>query len=431
MKIQNIYAREILDSNGNPTIETTVELLDGTTGVASVPSGASTGKTEVLELRDEDKNRYRGKGVLKAVDIVNNTIKPLFKDREIKSQEDFDKILIDADGTDLKVKLGGNSILSCSMAFCRAVANSFGLQLYEYINMIYWGDNSHISKMQMPTPLVLVLEGGKHGNWATDIQEYMVIPNMKEFGSFQETIKASVDVYKSIEKILEEKKYSTGVGFEGAFAPQEIKSNKEAFEIIIDGIEKAGYTVGKAFTLAIDVASSEFYNENSKLYELKREAKKLNTNEWFKLQTDWYSQYPISSVEDPFNQDDWETWSNFTSTFGKDKMIVGDDLLTTNVKRIAKGIEKKSANTVLVKLNQIGTVTETLNAIRLASENDMKSIISHRSGETNDDFIADLVVATPAEFSKFGGPNRGERIAKYNRLLEIEKRIEKLPREII
>lgn len=422
MKIQKISATEILDSNGNPTIETTVELLDGTIGIASVPSGASTGKTEVLELRDGDKNRYRGKGVLKAVDIVNNTIAPLFKDKELKSQADFDKILIDADGTDLKVKLGGNSILSCSMAFSRAVANSFGLELYEYINMTYWKDNSHITKMEMPTPLVLVLEGGKHGNWATDIQEYMVIPNIEEFGSFKEAMRVSVDVYKSIEKILEEKKYSTGVGFEGAFAPQEIKSNKEAFDIIVEGIEKAGYTPGKAFTIAIDVASSEFYNEESKLYELKREDQNLSTEDWFKLQSEWYSQYPIVSIEDPFNEDDWETWSKFTSEFGSNKMVVGDDLLTTNVKRIAKCIEEKSANSVLIKLNQIGTVTETLNAIKLATENGMKSIISHRSGETNDDFIADLVVATPAEFSKFGGPNRGERVAKYNRLLEIEKR---------
>ncbi|MGI6484287.1 MAG: phosphopyruvate hydratase [Candidatus Dojkabacteria bacterium] len=420
MKIENIVAREILDSNGNPTIETEIELLDGTKGIASVPSGASTGKTEVLELRDGDKTRYNGKGVLKAVEIVNKTIAPLFKDKTISSQEEFDKILINADGTDLKVKLGGNSILSCSMAYARAMATSFGLELFDYLAMTYWKNNNYRNKLSLPTPLVLVLEGGKHGNWATDIQEYMVVPNMELFEKFNKAMEASVNVYKSIEKILDEKEYSVGLGFEGAFAPKEIKSNKEAFDIIVEGIKKAGYTE-EAFKIAIDVASSEFYNEQSKIYELRSEDKKLTTDEWYKLQMEWYSQYPIISVEDPFNQDDWETWTKFNQEYGKGKMVVGDDLLTTNVKRIAKNIETKSSNAVLIKLNQIGTVTETLNAIRLADENGMSSIISHRSGETNDDFIADLVVATPAKYSKFGGPNRGERVSKYNRLLCIEK----------
>ena len=420
MKIENIIAKEILDSNGNPTVETEVELLDGTKGIASVPSGASTGKTEVLELRDGDKTRYNGKGVLKAVDIVNKIISPLFKDKEISSQEEFDKILIDADGTDLKVKLGGNSILSCSMAFSRAVAKSFGLELFDYLAMTYWKDNNYRNKLTLPTPLVLVLEGGKHGNWATDVQEYMIIPNLESFKEFNKVLEASVKVYKNIERILDEKGYSVGLGFEGAFAPKEIKSNKEAFEIITDGINKAGYGE-KDFKIAIDVASSEFYNEESKLYELNRENKKLTTDEWYKLQMEWYSQFPIVSVEDPFNQDDWETWAKFNQDFGKGRMVVGDDLLTTNVKRIKKSIEMKSSNAVLIKLNQIGTVTETLNAIRLADENNMASIISHRSGETNDNFIADLVVATPAKYSKFGGPNRGERISKYNRLLAIER----------
>lgn len=420
MKIENIVAREILDSNGNPTIETEVELLDGTKGVAAVPSGASTGKTEVLELRDGDKTRYSGKGVLKAVEIVNKTIAPLFKDKTISSQEEFDKILIDADGTELKEKLGGNSILSCSMAYARAMANSFGLELFDYLAMTYWKNNNYRNKLSLPTPLVLVLEGGKHGNWATDIQEYMIMPNMELFGKFSKAMEASVKGYKNIEKILDEKGYSIGLGFEGAFAPKEIKSNKEAFDIIEDGIKKAGYTE-EAFKIAIDVASSEFYNEEKKMYELRSENKKLTTEEWYKLQMEWYSQYPIISVEDPFNQDDWDTWTKFNNEFGKENMVVGDDLLTTNVKRIAKNIETKSSNTVLIKLNQIGTVTETLNAIRLADENGMNSIISHRSGETNDDFIADLVVATPAKYSKFGGPNRGERVSKYNRLLAIEK----------
>ncbi len=422
MKIQNIYAREILDSNGNPTIETTVELLDGTKGVASVPSGASTGKPEVLELRDNETNRYGGKGVLKAVDIVNNVIAPLFKDKEIHNQEEFDKILIEADGTDLKVKLGGNSILSCSIAFCRAIANSFGIEMYQYIGMIYWGEKYSESHFQLPTPLMLVLEGGKHGNWATDIQEYMIVPNIAKFGNFSESLRAGVNVYKNIEKILIEKNYSTGVGFEGAFAPMEIKnSNEEAFGIIVDGIKRAGYTPGEDFNIAIDVAASEFYNEQENTYKIDRGQRSVSTDEWYSIQKDLYSKYPIISVEDPFNEDDWDTWTKFATDFGRDgKMIVGDDLLTTNVKRIERCITGKSANALLAKPNQIGTVTETLNAIRMATENGMNAIVSHRSGETIDDFIADLVVATPAKFSKFGGPVRGERVAKYNRLLEIE-----------
>ena len=423
MKIEGIFAREILDSNGNPTIETTVELLDGTKGIASVPSGASTGKTEVLELRDGDKERYNGKGVLKAVDIVNNTIAPLFKDKTIENQEEFDRILLEADGTELKTKLGGNSILSCSIAFCRAVANSFGIEMYQYIGMIYWGDKYSNDKFQLPTPLLLVLEGGKHGDWATDIQEYMVVPNIERFGSFAESLRAGVKVYKNLEQILIEKNYSIGVGFEGAFAPKEIKgSNEEAFQIMVDAIKRSGFKTGREFNIAIDVASSEFYNEDEKVYKLNAGKTHLTTDEWYSLQKELYSKYPIISVEDPFHEDDWETWTKFTADFGQDgKRIVGDDLLTTNVKRIQKAIEEKAVNSVLIKLKQIGKVSETLDAIRLTVESGMSAVISHRSGETNDDFIADLVVATPANQCKFGGPSRGERLAKYNRLLEIEE----------
>ena len=419
MKIEKISALEILDSNGNPTIETTIELLDGTIETASVPSGASTGKNEVHELRDGDPNRYNGKGVRKAVEIVNKEISKLVKDKEFQSQEEFDNLLIQADGTPLKTKLGGNSILSCSIAFCKVVAKSLGLELFDYIGMIYHGDKYNKDTLTLPTPLLLVLEGGKHGNWATDVQEYMVIPNMQKFITFKEALRAGTSVYKTIEKILDKKGYSTGVGFEGAFAPKEIQSNKEAFDIILKGIKVAGYIPGEDFTLALDVASSEFYNEETKKYELRRENKILNAEEWFELQKEWYSQYPISSIEDPFEEDSWDMWSKFTEAFGE-RMVVGDDLLTTNVERIKEGIEKRSANTVLIKPNQIGTVTETINAIRLGTENNFDSIISHRSGETTDSFIADLAVATPAKYCKFGGPNRGERIVKYNRLLEIE-----------
>lgn len=423
MKIEKIHALEILDSNGNPTIETTIELLDGTIETASVPSGASTGKNEVHELRDGDSNRYNGKGVTKAVEIVNNEIATLLMNKEFKSQEEFDNLLIEADGTPLKTKLGGNSILSCSIAFSKVVAKSLGLELFDYLGMVYHGDTYNKRNLKTPTPLLLVLEGGKHGNWATDIQEYMIIPNMDKFINFKEALRAGTAVYKAIEKILEQKEYSTGVGFEGAFAPKEIQSNKEAFDIILEGINLTGYIPGEDFSLAIDVASSEFYNEETKKYELRRENKVLDAQEWFELQTEWYSQYPIVSVEDPFEQDDWEMWTKFTEKFGNG-MVVGDDLLTTNVKRIQEGIEKKSANTVLIKPNQIGTVTETFDAIKLGTANNFDCIISHRSGETVDSFIADLSVATPAKYCKFGGPNRGERVAKYNRLLEIQDILE-------
>ncbi len=425
MKIQNIHAQEILDSNGNPTILTEIELWSGDKGRASVPSGASTGKTEVLELRDNDEGRYQGKGVLKAVDIVNNHIAPLVKDKEFTSQREFDELLINTDGTELKTKLGGNCILSCSMAFCRAVANSFGIPLYQYIGMIYWGEKYTEDKFKLPVPLLLVLEGGKHGNWATDIQEYMIIPNKERFPTMEKQLEEGISVYKSIEKILDEKKYSVGVGFEGAFAPKEITSNQEAFDIIIEGIKRAGFKEGEDFTMAIDAASSEFFNEQTGFYELKREQKNLSAEDWMSLQLKWYSQYPIYSIEDPFNQDDWGSWKSITEKIGTEKLIVGDDLLTTNTKRIKKGIEEKAMNTVLIKLNQIGTVTETIDAIQLAKENNIKSIISHRSGETTDDFIADLVVGTASEYSKFGGATRGERVVKYNRLLEIEREINK------
>ena len=426
MKIQNISAREILDSNGNPTIETTVELLDGTKGIASVPSGTSTGKKEVHELRDGDMNRYEGKGVLKAVNIVNNTISPLFKDKEINSQEEFDNLLIETDGTKNKEKLGGNTILSCSEAFARAVANSFGLELFDYIAMTYWKDNSYRNKLTLPTPLVLVLEGAKHGNWATDVQEYMIVPNSSYFKTFSEKIEASVKVYKQIGKILSEKNYSTGVGFEGAYAPRELKTNQEAFNIIIESINKSNYKVGEHFSIALDIASSEFYSPQSSTYNLKKENRNLSPQEWNNFQMEWYKKYSIVSVEDPFDQDDWDLWSKFTQEYGKMGMVVGDDLLTTNVERIKMGIEKKAINTVLIKPNQIGTVTETLNAIKLTEKKGLNSIISHRSGETNDSFIADLVVGTPSKFAKFGGVNRGERLSKYNRLLNIENSLTRI-----
>ncbi len=425
MKIKNVHAREIVDSNGVPTISTEIEILSGEIGRGDVPSGASTGKTEVIEIRDGDKDRYNGKGVLKAVEIVNTKIKELLVGKEFTSQREFDQLLIDEDGTKLKKNLGGNSILSCSMAFARAVSSSFGLPLYQYLGMTYWEKEYDEKNFKVPTPQILMMEGAKHGNWATDIQEYMLVPNMKKFGTFSEVLRVSTEIFHTLHDILDERGYSVGLGLEGAYAPQELKSNEEAFEIIVEAIKKSGFKPKDDFKLALDLAASEFYDEDNDKYNLKSEGRELAKEEWVDLQREWYSKYPMVSIEDPLYEDDWDAWVEFTKEFGDKYMVVGDDLLTTNTKRIEKGINEKAMNSVLIKLNQIGTVSETLDAIRMSVENDMGAIISHRSGETNDDFIADLVIATPAQYCKFGAPSRGERVVKYNRLLEIEETLQR------
>ncbi len=418
MKIKNIHAIEILDSRGVPTISTEIELWSEDKARGDVPSGASTGENEVLELRDGDSNRYGGKGVLKAVDIINTVIKEAVIDKEFESQKQFDDFLIELDNTKNKSKLGGNSILSCSMAFCRVSALRVGLELYEYLGFIYWEKEYSEDKFVLPRPQILLLEGGKHGNWSTDIQEYMVIPKENTFPNFKDTLRAGSEIFHHIHDILDGMGYSVGVGYEGAYAPKEMKSNKEALDIIMKGVQSAGYD-GK-FEIALDVASSEFFNKDTQKYDLRREDKSLDANEWLQLQKDWYSQYPMFSIEDPMDQNAWGDWKRFTLELGSKYQIVGDDLLVTNTELIQKGISEKAINAVLIKLNQIGTVTETLNAIRMTVDNGMNAVISHRSGETNDNFIADLVVGTPAQQSKFGGPDRGERLAKYNKLLEIE-----------
>ncbi|MFA7628128.1 MAG: phosphopyruvate hydratase [Candidatus Dojkabacteria bacterium] len=425
MKIKNIRAREILDSNGYPTISTEIEVWSGEIGKAEVPSGTSTGKTEVVEMRDQDPERYNGKGVLNAVETINTKLKDLLVDKEFTSQKEFDQMLIEADGTEFKEKLGGNTILSCSMAFARAVTEAFGLELYEYLAMTYWDKQYDNKNFKLPTPQILVMEGAKHGNWATDIQEYMLVPNMETFENFAEALRASTEVFHSIHEILDSKQYSVGLGLEGGYAPKELKSNEEAFEIILEAIKKAGFEINTHFTLALDLASSEFFNEDKNVYHLKREDEILSRDELIALQENWVNKYPIKSIEDPLYEDDWEGWSLYTQKLGEKIMVVGDDLITTNTKRIKKALENKSINSVLVKLNQIGTVSETLDAIRTTVENNLKAIVSHRSGETNDDFIADLVIATPAQLCKFGAPSRGERIVKYNRLLEIEQRLQR------
>ncbi|PKN02695.1 phosphopyruvate hydratase [Candidatus Dojkabacteria bacterium HGW-Dojkabacteria-1] len=425
MKIKNVHAIEILDSRGIPTISTEIELWSGDKARGEVPSGASTGVNEVLELRDGDKARYNGKGVLKAVEIVNTTIKNAVIDKEFESQKQFDDFLRELDGTENKSKLGGNSILSCSMAFCKAVAKRVGIELYEYIGMIYWEKEYSVEKFKLPRPQILVMEGGKHGNWSTDIQEYMVVPKEGVFPNFKEQLRAGSEIFHALHDVLDEKGYSVGVGFEGAYIPKELSGNKESLDIILEGIKRAGYKPGEQFEIALDFAASEFFNKESGKYDLKKENKSLSPQEWYEIQKEWYSQYPIYSTEDMFEQDSWESWTTLTQELGSKLQVVGDDLLVTNTKLIQKGIQEKAINAVLIKLNQIGTVTETLEAIKMTVDNGMNAVISHRGGETNDDFIADLVVGTPAQQSKFGGPDRGERLAKYNRLLIIENSLGK------
>jgi len=420
MKIKDIHAIEILDSRGIPTVSTEIELWSGDKAKGDVPSGASVGDREVLELRDNDKNRYKGKGVLKAIENVNTLIKQQIIDKDFESQRQFDELLIRLDGTENKSKLGGNTILSSSMAFCRATSKRIGLELFEYLGMIYWDKEYSREKFKMPRPQILLMEGGKHGNWATDIQEYMIVPRENAFPNFKEILRATSEIFHTVQDILDIKEYSVGVGYEGGYAPKELKSNKESLDIIVEGIEKAGYIPREQFEIALDVASSEFMNKENRKYELRREGKVVPADEWLNIQKDWYSQYPIFSIEDPMDQDSWEDWSTFTSQLGNKYQVVGDDLLTTNTRLIQRGINERSMNAVLIKLNQIGSVSETLDAIRMTVDNRMQAIVSHRSGETNDSFIADLVIGTPAQQSKFGAPSRGERLAKYNRLLEIE-----------
>ncbi len=421
MKITEVRAMEILDSRGVPTISTTIKLNDGTIANGEVPSGASTGKTEVLELRDNDPKRYFGKGVLKAVDIVNTEIANAIIGKEFNDQYELDQFLKELDGTEYKTRLGGNSILSVSMAFCNATAESLGIPLYKYFAQLYWGDNWNDNKLQMPMPLILIMEGGKHGNWATDIQEYKLVPLKNAFPDYAEALRAGAEIFKTLHDILVKKGYSATVGFEGAFAPNQIQTNKEAFDLIMQAIEKSGYKPYDQIMLAIDFASSEFYDEKSKLYNLRRENKQLTADEFIDFQLELYSHYPMYSVEDPLYEESWSDWQKFMKKVGSKYQVIGDDLLTTNIKRIQKAIDLHAVNAVLIKLNQIGTVAETLEAIKLSEKVGYKCVVSHRSGETNESMIADLVVGTYADQTKFGGPDRGERLAKYNRLLKIEK----------
>lgn len=414
MKIKEIFAQEILDSRGNPTIEATVTLEDGSIGTSMVPSGASTGSHEAVELRDGDLERYNGAGVLKAVENVNNIISYKLQGVDAANQRLVDKMMIELDGTENKAKLGANAILAVSMAAARAEASSEKLPLYEYLARL---DPDFDGKYVMPIPMMNIMNGGKHANWATDIQEYMILPTGAD--NFQEAVRMCAEIYAQLKKVVKNKGYATGIGDEGGFAP-EVKSNEEPFALMAEAIKNAKYELGKDVFLGIDAAATEFFTDDQ--YDLRKEGKAMGSLDLADFYAGMMEKYPIVSLEDIFAEDDWSGFGAFHKKFPK-KQLVGDDLYVTNPKRLQKGIELKASNSILIKLNQIGTVSETVDAILLARKNDMTAVVSHRSGETEDTFIADFVVAMGTGQIKTGAPCRSERTAKYNRLMAIEREL--------
>ncbi len=398
-----------MDSRGNPTIEAEVILEDGTTGRAAVPSGASTGENEAVELRDGDKLRYLGKGVLKAVENVNEKIGRELEGLDVLDQTQIDQTMIELDGTENKSNLGANALLAVSLASARAAAAFQQLPLYRYIG----GTNAKT----LPVPMMNILNGGAHADNNVDFQEFMVMPVGAE--SFTEALRCGAEIFHNLKSVLKSRGYSTGVGDEGGFAPN-LKSNEEAIETILEAIENAGYKAGQNVMLALDPAASEFYS-NGKYVFKKSDKRELSSEEMAAYWTDWCGKYPIISIEDGMAENDWEGWENLNSSVGKTVQLVGDDLFVTNVKFLQRGIEENAANSILIKVNQIGTLTETLDAIELARTHNMTAVISHRSGETEDTFIADLAVATNAGQIKTGSLCRSDRIAKYNQLLRIEE----------
>ncbi|EJT6495165.1 phosphopyruvate hydratase [Clostridium perfringens] len=410
IEIIDVVARQILDSRCFPTVEVEVYLEDGTVGRAAVPSGASTGIYEAVELRDGDKDKYLGKGVEKAVANVNDTIAEEIIGLNVLDQAYIDKTLIELDGTKNKGKLGANAILGVSLAVAQAAANYLGMPLYQYIG----GVNAKV----LPVPMMNIINGGSHADNSVDIQEFMIMP--VGFDCFERAVRACAEVYHALKKTLNSKGYSTGVGDEGGFAPN-LKSNEEAIEVILEAIEKAGYEPGKEFFIAIDAASSEYYKDGK--YVLEHEGKTLTAAEMVDFFEDWVNKYPIISIEDGMAEEDWEGWKLMTERLGKKVQLVGDDLFVTNTERLKTGIEKGIANSILIKLNQIGTLTETLNAIEMANRAGYTAVVSHRSGETEDTTIADLVVAVNAGQIKTGAPARSERVAKYNQLIRINEEL--------
>jgi enolase len=410
-KIEVIVAREILDSRGNPTVEVEVGLSDGSFGRAAVPSGASTGKYEAVELRDRAKKRYMGKGVEKAVQNVNRVIAPALAWMDATDQRLVDRTLIELDGTPNKRRFGANAILGVSLAVARAAADSLYMPLYRYIG----GTNA----CKVPTPMMNILNGGLHAANNVDLQEFMIMPVGGK--TFKHALRIGTEVFHGLASILKEKGYSTAVGDEGGFAP-DLKSNDQAVEMVLAGIKRAGYRPGKDVVLALDPASSSFYEEGKYVFS-KSDKSKRNGSQMIDFYSDWVDRYPIFSIEDGLAENDWKNWNKMTQKLGDRIQIVGDDLFVTNTQRIARGIKEKSANAVLIKLNQIGTLTETLDAIEMAHKAGWNAVISHRSGETEDTFIADLAVATGTNQIKTGSLCRSERICKYNQLLRIEEEL--------
>ncbi|EGY29503.1 phosphopyruvate hydratase [Candidatus Regiella insecticola 5.15] len=413
-KILKVVGREIIDSRGNPTVEAEVHLEGGFIGLAAAPSGASTGSREALELRDGDKSRFLGKGVTKAVAAVNGALAEALIGQEATEQDKIDQIMIDLDGTENKYKFGANAILAVSLAAAKAAAASKGMPLYEHIAEL----NGTSGKFSMPLPMMNVINGGEHADNNLDIQEFMIQPVGAK--TFKEALRIGSEVFHALATILKEKKLSTAVGDEGGYAPN-LGSNAEALAIIEEAVEKAGYELGKDITLALDCAASEFYNEETKTYKLKGEGKEFTSEEFTHYLKELTEKYPIVSIEDGLDESDWAGFAYQTEILGDKVQLVGDDLFVTNTKILKEGIEKKIANSILIKFNQIGSLTETLAAIKMAKEAGYTAIISHRSGETEDATIADLAVGTAAGQIKTGSMSRSDRVAKYNQLLRIEE----------
>ena len=417
LQIESVYAREILDSRGNPTVEVEVEVEGGFVGRASVPSGASTGAFEAVELRDGDKSRYLGKGTLTAVDNVNDIIAPEIEGMNALDQVEIDKVMIELDGTDNKGKLGANAILGVSLAVAKAAAEALGVSLYNYLG----GVNAKV----LPVPMMNILNGGKHADNSVNIQEFMIMPVGAE--NFRECLRMCAEVFHNLKSVLKAKGLATSVGDEGGFAPN-LSKDEEALQVIVEAIEKAGYVPGEDFKIAIDAAATEMYDEAKKAgkegcYYFWKTGEMFTTEELVDYYADLVEKYPIISLEDGLAEEDWEGWKVLTEKLGKKIQLVGDDLFVTNTKRLAKGIEMGVSNSILIKLNQIGTLTETLDAIAMANRAGMTAVVSHRSGETEDTTIADLVVGLNAGQIKTGAPSRTDRVCKYNQLLRIEEEL--------
>jgi enolase len=408
--IESVYAREVLDSRGNPTVEVEVTLFDGSWGRAIVPSGASTGVHEALELRDGEKDRYLGKGVTRAVENVNATISEMLLGWDAAEQRAIDLAMLELDGTPNKSRLGANAILGVSLAVAKAAASALGLPLYRYLG----GVNAHV----LPVPMLNILNGGAHTAWqSTDAQEFMIMPLGAP--SFAEGLRWGAEIYHSLKAVLKARGYATLVGDEGGYAPA-LKANAEAVEVILEAIEKAGYKPGEQVSIALDPAASELYDQDSRRYHLRREGKKLTGEEMVAFWKSWVDQYPIVSIEDGLAEDDWDSWKLMTRELGERIQIVGDDLLVTNPERVRKGIDEAACNALLVKLNQIGSLTETIEAVELCQRAGWRAVTSHRSGETEDTTVADLAVGLNMGQIKTGAPARSDRVAKYNQLLRIE-----------